>query len=95
MMRNDGSASFGANADLVSDVDCGTAKSCYRHPDGCEVDKCKFFVSWTGQKDRVDFELVGALPDDSKWVSLCVATDKAMVKIQKLYIKAFHLLQQV
>jgi hypothetical protein len=63
----------------VDDKGCGVAKGCFRVPDGCEVSKCKYFVSWSAQTDKVDFELVAAMPADSKWAALGIGRGKAMV----------------
>jgi hypothetical protein len=55
-------------------------KGCFRVPDGCEVSKCKYFVSWSAQTDKVDFELVAAMPADSKWAALGIGRTNMMVK---------------
>jgi hypothetical protein len=71
--------SFQETGNSINDKGCGKSKGCFSVPDGCEVSKCKYFVSWSAQTDKVDFELVAAMSSDSKWAALGIGRGKAMV----------------
>ena len=49
-------------------------------PDGCEEEKCDFFVSWIPHNDTIEFHLSSAINcDDIEWTALAFSFDQAMV----------------
>ena len=49
-------------------------------PDGCQEEKCDFFVSWIPHNDTIEFHLSSAINhDDVEWTALAFSYDQAMV----------------